>query len=63
MGIPGRVARFIRLHLRVVWWVAEYIRAERAWFYAPLLLLLLFMGLFIFVTANPTISPFLYALF
>lgn len=63
MPIPVRVYHFIRIHLMILAWVLHYIFARRAWFLAPLILLLMLAGIFIFVSSNPAISPFLYALF
>lgn len=58
-----RFVWFLRLHAQMVLWVFEYLWARRAWPMAPLILILLLMGAVIFVSSNPTVSPFLYALF
>lgn len=62
-GIPERVWRFVSVHARVLFWVFAYIPAHRAWHLAPLIAVLIVFGLLIFVSSNPTVSPFLYALF
>jgi hypothetical protein len=61
--VRRRVWWFVSEHARIVGWVFGYIVARRAWFIAPLVMMLLALGLFIFASVNPAVSPFLYALF
>lgn len=63
LPIRRRVWLFVSWHARVFFWVFEYLAARRAWFLAPLIIVMMLMGLVIFATANPAVSPFLYALF
>lgn len=64
-GLPSwrRVGYFVAWHLRILGWVVHYVVARRAWAMAPLIFLLILMGLVIFTASNPAVSPFLYALF
>ncbi|MCC5875704.1 MAG: hypothetical protein JJU11_05755 [Candidatus Sumerlaeia bacterium] len=63
LPIRRRFWLFVSWHARVFYWVFEYLVVRRAWFLAPLIIIMMLMGLVIFATANPAVSPFLYALF
>lgn len=63
LSIPKRIYYFWKIHIQIIADVFYYIAARRAWHLAPLIALLLLIGMLIFVSSNPAVSPFLYALF
>jgi competence protein ComGC len=46
--------------LREFW---EFMRERKKWWLLPILIMLLVLGLLIFLTTNPAVSPFIYTLF
>lgn len=63
LPVRKRVYYFLSSHFQVLWWVMEYVFVMRVWTLAPLILLLMIIGIFIFATTNPAVSVFLYPLF
>jgi len=49
--------------VRILRMTLEFIPARRAWHLAPIIVLLVLVGMLIFASSNPAVSPFLYALF
>ncbi len=41
----------------------DFLRVRKKWWLLPIIALLLLLGLLIFVTSNPAVSPFIYTLF
>lgn len=63
MPVPRRIYYFWKIHFQILGGVFQYIAARKAWHLAPLIIGLLTIGMLIFVSSNPAVSPFLYALF
>lgn len=63
LPVRKRVYHFFAIHFQIIGWVFQYIAVRRAWHLAPLIIALLMIGMLIFVSSNPAVSPFLYALF
>ncbi len=63
LPIRARIYYFFASHLRILRMTLEFIPARRAWHLAPIIVLLVLVGMLIFASSNPAVSPFLYALF
>jgi len=46
--------------LKELW---DFLRIRKKWWLMPIVVLLLILGVLVFLTSNPTTSPFIYGLF